>query len=100
MNHTKRVAEATTSCANKENNQPLISESSPLNQRDIVQQSMDEKNDKSSIKDNIITLATSNLASQSQNPVVRYSKTNAPTTYYWTSASLSSYAAAVSLLLG
>jgi hypothetical protein len=57
MNNTKRVAEA-TNCANKENNQPLISESSPLNQRDMNHNSMDGKNGIPPIMENIITVVT------------------------------------------
>jgi len=56
MKSTKRVAEATTPCVNdKENTMPLISESSPLNQRDMNQNSMDGKNGIPPIMENIIT---------------------------------------------
>ena len=75
MNHTKRVAEATTSCANKENNQPLISESSPLNQRDINQNSMVGKNGIPPIMDNIITRGVNLLVGSPDNPSSSSGKT-------------------------
>ena len=57
MSNTKRVAKATYCENDKENNEPRTntSESSPLNQRVIIQNSMVENMGNSSIKNNNIT---------------------------------------------
>ena len=97
MSNTKRVAKATYCENDKENNEPRnnTSESSPLNQRVIIQNSMVENMGNSSIKNNNITLASQDLAKRGQNPIVRSNSNAQPYASGGTDATTFSYAEAV-----